>query len=262
MRKRYSRIFFISIIILILISFKFNLLTIRISNKISITHIYPAKFETGNLSKSDKIEQDQIEKDKSLKVLVWYWNSKGPFGKPWLIKDEEIFCPKTNCVLSTNRKDLNISDAIILTWRGVKLNDIPHVIDNQKLVLYNMEPPHLTGKTLDRLGLEKIDWIMSYRIDSDIYIPYGKVVECNTTWKQSHSFENKTKSIAWFVSDCQTPSNREKYVKILKKYIDVDIYGRCGHFQCLPRNKPKCGQMIAEKYKFYLSFENSVSLQG
>ena len=255
MRKRYSRIIFISLMILILISFKLNLLTIRISNKISIAHIYPAKFASGNLSKSDKIEQDLIEKDESLKVLVW--TSKGPFGKPWLRKDEEIFCPKTNCALSTNRKDLNISDAIILTWRGVKLNDIPHVIDNQKLVLYNMEPPHLTGKTLDRLGLEKIDWIMSYRIDSDIYIPYGKVVECNTTWKQSHSFENKTKSIAWFVSDCQTPSNREKYVKILKKYIDVDIYGSCGRLKCRRKN-PECDEMMAKNYKFYLSFENSV----
>ena len=259
MRNLYSNIILISFAIIILICFKFNLLQIRISNKTLIFDIHPVQLETCISSKIDSIEQDQI-KDKSLKVMVW--NREEPFDNPWLIKDEEILCPKTNCVLSTNRKDLNISDAIILTWKGVLQNDFPHVLNDQKLVLYNLSPPHMTGKSLDKLKLKKIDWIMTYRTDSDIYIPYGKVVECNTTWKQSHSFENKTKSIAWFVSDCRTPSNRENYVKILKKYIDVDIYGRCGHFQCLPRNKPKCGQMIAEKYKFYLSFENSVSLQG
>ena len=36
--------------------------------------------------------------------------------------------------------------------------------------------------------------------------------------------QNKTKKIAWFVSHCETKSEREKYVEQLQKYIQVRIY--------------------------------------
>jgi hypothetical protein len=38
----------------------------------------------------------------------------------------------------------------------------------------------------------------------------------------------KTKDVVWIVSNCNTPSKREKYVKEMQKIINVDIFGRCG----------------------------------
>ena len=39
--------------------------------------------------------------------------------------------------------------------------------------------------------------------------------------KNSDISQNKTKKIAWFVSHCETKSEREKYVDELRKHIQV-----------------------------------------
>ena len=68
---------------------------------------------------------------------------------------------------------------------------------------------------------------------------------------------NKTKSVAWFVSNCGARNGRLKYAKELGKYIEVDIYGSCGTKQC-PRSKANdCFKMLEKDYRFYLAFENS-----
>ena len=67
---------------------------------------------------------------------------------------------------------------------------------------------------------------------------------------------NKTKMVAWFVSNCNAASGRDAYATELAKHIDVDIYGACGKLRC-DRGNRKCFKMLKENYKFYLSFENN-----
>jgi len=43
---------------------------------------------------------------------------------------------------------------------------------------------------------------------------------------------NKTKGVAWIVSNCRSNSGREQYVTELKKYMQVDVYGKCGTLNC------------------------------
>ena len=40
--------------------------------------------------------------------------------------------------------------------------------------------------------------------------------------------------------------------------MDIDIYGKCRNFQC-PEDQ-SCHDYLAENYKFYLSFENSLCI--
>ena len=61
----------------------------------------------------------------------------------------------------------------------------------------------------------------------------------------------------WVVSHCETASKREKYVEALEKFIDVDIYGKCGPLDC-PEENMDCFFNLTEGYKFYLAFENSL----
>lgn len=64
-------------------------------------------------------------------------------------------------------------------------------------------------------------------------------------------------------SHCFTSSLRELYVDELKKYITIDIFGKCGNLKC-PRNEThwishdECYEKIESEYKFYLAFENSI----
>ena len=61
----------------------------------------------------------------------------------------------------------------------------------------------------------------------------------------------------WVVSHCDTSrgSNRELYVQNLKRFLPVDIFGDCGSpFE----DKGDWFGKMANSYKFYLAFENSL----
>ena len=68
---------------------------------------------------------------------------------------------------------------------------------------------------------------------------------------------NKTKAVAWFVSNCGARNGRLNYAKELSKYIEVDIYGACGTKRCPRVQSNTCFDMLNRDYKFYLAFENS-----
>ena len=53
-------------------------------------------------------------------------------------------------------------------------------------------------------------------------------------------------------------ARREKYVKQMKKLVNVDIYGKCGKLKCSRTNQTECYLNLEQDYKFYLSFENSL----
>ena len=126
------------------------------------------------------------------------------------------------------------------------------------------------------------NWTMTYRADSDIPRPYGWVepaekpfvyptdqrlvkwgnyTAVNTFKTYASLLKKKTKKVAWIVSRCHSASKRESYVNELKKYIEVDVMGGCGT-KCSNRNHrtfgDNCTAAVDEKYKFYLSFENSI----
>ncbi|XP_031636140.1 glycoprotein 3-alpha-L-fucosyltransferase A-like [Contarinia nasturtii] len=81
--------------------------------------------------------------------------------------------------------------------------------------------------------------------------------------KQTRNYaQNKTKKVAWIVSNCEAENDRQIYAETLQKYIDVDIYGRCGTKNCSKKREwnkdsSSCLDLISKEYKFYLSFENS-----
>ena len=115
----------------------------------------------------------------------------------------------------------------------------------------------------------KIFSSFSFRHDSDVKLLYGKVTPRLTTetftgqLPSKGSIKGKRKLVAWFVSNCNTHNNREKYVEELKKYIPVDVYGKCGPLKCpltgnpqSPHKEISCYKMLNSTYKFYLSFEN------
>ncbi len=52
-------------------------------------------------------------------------------------------------------------------------------------------------------------------------------------------------------------------VKILQKYIQVDVYGACGPMTCpkevgVDNSSEDCRDMVGKNYKFYLALENSL----
>ncbi|CAG2173693.1 unnamed protein product [Oppiella nova] len=192
---------------------------------------------------------------RQFRVLLWtkYFGSDD-----WSHLDlKTLNCNFSNCLLTEDKSQLDSVDAVFFHWRDTSPWDLPQKhIPGQKWIIYNWEPPVNTLEFKGRAIADQIDWVMSYRKDSDIYVPYGSVIPCDNKWQNEDLFDGKTRSVAWIVSNCHSDGNREEYVRELAKFIDVDIYGRCGHYEC-PRDD-SCLKMITKKYKFYLSFENSL----
>ena len=167
-------------------------------------------------------------------------------------------CPVSTCELTDNKNEGISADAVLfrhvprMTW----FNRPPHQI----WILFLLESPYHTP-SLKRF-VNKFNWTATYRRDSDIVAPYEKYIKhkLNSSHIQPPLSKNyakgKTKKVAWFVSNCVTPNARNKYVRQLSRYIQVDIYGKCGKNKC-SRKDPGCFSMLDKDYKFYLSFENS-----
>ncbi|XP_063230901.1 alpha-(1,3)-fucosyltransferase C-like [Bacillus rossius redtenbacheri] len=228
------------------------------------------------------------EKDKNprsnrdLKKIL-YWNSffgyedyAFGFGRAPFVKNN---CPVDNCLV-TNRRDVGPNledfDAIIfhawqlgwITKRALSARRRPH----QRYVFFLLESPSIHRSRLDHLT-DFFNWTMTYRRDSDIYRPYSLFVPVNESrsyldldqmrhpvWADPVNAtpvevpSGKTRLVAWFVSNCRTPGKRELYVQELSKHVQVDVYGKCGSPECPWHKRGEC----LRRYKFYLSFENSL----
>ncbi|XP_063380712.1 glycoprotein 3-alpha-L-fucosyltransferase A [Cydia fagiglandana] len=166
-------------------------------------------------------------------------------------------CPVDRCTLSADARDAASADAILFKDHHTPFN-VKRPL-NQIWILYYLECPYHTASL--RPGSTGVfNWTATYRRDSDIVTPYERWVYHDpriTENKMERNYAaNKTKKVAWFVSNCHARNRRLQYARLLAKHIAVDIYGACGSQHC-PRADPYCLEMLDRDYKFYLAFENS-----
>ncbi len=190
-------------------------------------------------------------------------------------------CPVWQCETSTNRTNVHDYDAVIFHMRGSwNPNDLPQRRSpQQRYVFWNLESAawreSLNTSTLGNF----FNWTLTYRWDSDMVMPYGYVrptrnVPLHPSGNQLKQLmsdqkvnyaEGKTKMAAWFVSNCvdNVHSNRNEMVKLLQRYIQIDVYGACGTMTCpkevgVDNSSEDCRDMAGKNYKFYMALENSL----
>ena len=198
-----------------------------------------------------------LSSGKRKKILYWgtyfdnEWKSANwPLG--------ELSCPNyVECVLTDDESEYSTSDALIVhSASGTGIRFLPSKArrnPSQFWVYLTLESPLHAGKlhgTNDAINLT-----MTYLRSSDVLLMYGDI-ESGTYlggFNQSRNYlHGKNRSVAAIVSNCLERS-RLKYMRTLSKFIDVDIYGKCGDKK-LCHN---CWDQL-KHYKFYLAFENSV----
>lgn len=134
-------------------------------------------------------------------------------------------CPYNNCHLTIDRTLMQNASAVIFhypNFADIKLQTRVFSMrpSNQTWVFFGMESP--ANINVNQLVLPmwsgQLNWSMSYRLDSDVHLPYG-ILYRNSFFKQknySSVFRKKSKLAAWIVSNCKTQSKREVYVKNCK----------------------------------------------
>ncbi|XP_026804497.1 glycoprotein 3-alpha-L-fucosyltransferase A-like [Rhopalosiphum maidis] len=168
-------------------------------------------------------------------------------------------CPVNRCTISTNIRFITIMDAVIFRE---KFSDPFYEIGFKKTSKQIWIFFFLQSAYYSRFNIRNnmINWIATYRHDSDIVMPYARWAYFNPSVTQVDQLNrnyslNKTKQVAMIVSNCNTNNKRLLYAKELGKYISVDIYGECEGLKNTKSNNFL--QILKQDYKFYLAFENS-----
>ncbi|GFQ67291.1 alpha-(1,3)-fucosyltransferase C, partial [Trichonephila clavata] len=121
----------------------------------------------------------KISRERKL-VLLWtpYFSEKD-----WLPSTRRLDCPIQDCDVTSNRSLLLNSSAVLFHWRDINIEDMPnfltsyedHKIGTPLVVLFNKEaPPNTPVDSLTTLN-EKIHLTVTYRRDSNIFAPYGRI---------------------------------------------------------------------------------------
>ncbi|KAM4701791.1 alpha-(1,3)-fucosyltransferase 4 [Discoglossus pictus] len=179
-------------------------------------------------------------------VLIWY----EPFSKKRRLGDCHVLFNISNCQLTTNRSMYQEADAILFHHRDIgDFNDFPlRTQTSQKWIWMNFESPSHSPWLRSLGGI--FNWTMSYRVDSDIFIPYGYLFARK---RAKIVLPRKRKMVAWVISNWNEEHDRIQYYNQLRNYIEIDVYGRYG----LELKDDNIVKTVSE-YKFYLAFENSL----
>ncbi|KAJ8020095.1 Alpha-(1,3)-fucosyltransferase 5 [Holothuria leucospilota] len=186
----------------------------------------------------------------------------------------DISCPHLNCHVrlkfSNQAKDLAGVDVVVFTntneWLSPDMWEwtINNRTDGQKWIFISIESPlYASGlRPPDDYADLAYDWFASYKLDSDIYQPYGFYDVYEQHARPQHIdlqkfIAHKTHSVVWMGKNCDIfPWNREAFIESLSNLVNVDKFGACGDKE-LPWHNEEAVREVLSKYKFYLALENS-----
>ncbi|XP_058144997.1 alpha-(1,3)-fucosyltransferase 4 [Dasypus novemcinctus] len=126
----------------------------------------------------------------------------------------------------------------------------------QRWVWMNFESPsHSPG--LRGLARGLFNWTLSYRADSDVFVPYGHLFPRRHPRDPppgpAPPLARKRGLVAWVVSNWDERQARVRYFRELRRHLPVDVFGGAAP------GRPLRGGLVrtVARYKFYLAFENS-----
>lgn len=172
-------------------------------------------------------------------------------------------CSEYRCETTLDKTKFGVAAALIFQPnKGGFSSERLRARPEQIFVVRSNEAP-LRGKENIKLHYKDLfNLTMTYRRESDIRVPNWRLIrrtEPNLSGGISvGKVMTKSRTAVGFISHCHTPgSQRLRYVTELRKYVDVDIYGDCGHLSC-PKHQPiDCFRNVSDTYYFYLAFENA-----
>ncbi|XP_041347193.1 3-galactosyl-N-acetylglucosaminide 4-alpha-L-fucosyltransferase FUT3-like [Gigantopelta aegis] len=193
------------------------------------------------------------------KIILWYVKTRYQPPMPGLVALQH--CPEMKCRMTSNRKYLNQSSAVVFAAQLIREKHPPLKHPGQVWIFHNHESPLDGWSSLPTFRLPqwkgKFNWTMDYRNEADILSPYGILKKLPQPRKRNYSdiVSKKKGLVSWMVSNCNTEGKRELYVKKIKKYFPVTVLGGCGGKRCGRLHDDECLSEI-NKHKFYLAFEN------
>lgn len=195
----------------------------------------------------------------SVTLLVW----THPFGQFRKLPDCWARYQIEGCTLTDDPLEYSHVDAVIIHHREIATGaaELPPEPRPraQKWIWMNYESPAHTS------GLwpleDKFNLTLSYRVDSDIFLPYGYLVPGIVLSRDAHLLHAPSRAhlirprlVAWVISNWSDSQARVAFYYELQRYVQIDVYGRAG----VPLAAGSAGVVrLVSSYQFYLALENS-----
>jgi len=143
----------------------------------------PSKLQ--NVRTSDNYEESAKVSSNSegvKRVILWT-----PFFgiQNYILPLERYSCPVTNCIFTSDRTQCETADAILFHVRDTNIYDLPRKHSKfQKWILPNHESPPVTPEKVIEEFESKVNWTITYRLDSDIVLTnYYVQNNHNVSWQ-------------------------------------------------------------------------------
>jgi len=198
---------------------------------------------------------------KVVDVTLLIWNQ--PFERNRKLPDCEAVYGISGCHLTNDPGAYPDADAVIIHHREIA-NNVSWLPPEprpsaQKWIWMNFESPTHTPELRRFEGVFNLT--MTYRTDSDIFLPYGYLIPSphrthGGPQKQlalQRSSHRRPHLVAWVISNWSESQERVAFYYKLIRHIRVDVFGRAG--QPLPEDSSVV--QLASRYQFYLALENS-----
>ncbi|KAK4874448.1 hypothetical protein RN001_013808 [Aquatica leii] len=174
-------------------------------------------------------------------------------------------CSVQNCEIMYQHEKLDTADLVVFYLHRVQtIKDFPNRTNKSSQIwaFLTDESPYNTIQFKANNPIQSynnvFNWSMTYRMSSDIPVPYGRAVALKNKTAKIDIVEwnnSKRQDVLVSIAISHCAQKRLEYVQQLNKYIHVDIYGSCGTLNCSGHYYTDCTNTSA--YKFYLAFENS-----
>ena len=151
-----------------------------------------------------------------------------------------FYLPQINCLsgdleLTYDKQRFEESDLVVFHARNMPSVDhlrtlLKNMSTSQRWVYAVWESPFATPNPAPLNELFNLTW--TYRTDSDFWSPYGSYEELSKKEKMNKInsipdySQGKTELVVWMVGNCRAQP-RMAFAETLKKYIKVDVFGRC-----------------------------------
>ncbi|XP_075072789.1 GDP-fucose protein O-fucosyltransferase 4 [Mixophyes fleayi] len=213
--------------------------------------------------------------NKELPILLWWSENLFPHFPG---ETERIDCPLSSCMVTKDKrvKLHKRTKSIIFYGTDFRAYEAPLPrLPHQTWSLFHEESP-MNNYVLSHLpGIRLFNYTATFRRDSDYPLtlqwlptiaylqhPAVSVAEKNRLREKGYA------PVLYMQSHCDVPSDRDRYVKELMKYIQVDSYGQCLKNRPLPSKRledtstattedPEFMTFTA-RYKFHLAMENAI----
>ncbi|XP_041363785.1 alpha-(1,3)-fucosyltransferase 11-like isoform X2 [Gigantopelta aegis] len=221
-------------------------------------------------------EESNLDHD-DIPILLWWTPNLYPYiavDKKWIV----IQCGEAVCY-STKRRELlhhEQTRGILFYATDISVADLPlRRTEKHEWAVFHEESPFNLYMLSHSPFMSLFNHTATFRRESDFPLTTQNIYTAEFLTEKlpiplATKNEAKTKTglapILYVQSHCDVPSDRDRYIKELMKYIKIDSYGVCLHNKDLPEHLQEPAENFEKDeflelisiYKFHLAFENAI----